>query len=72
MKTQKLSAVLNWEDNMYVAWCPELDIASQGKTVENAVNNLREAVELYLEESKNKFVAKKEPILTTFEVKSYA
>lgn len=69
MKTQKLSAVLNWEDNMYVAWCPELDIASQGKTVEEAISNLKEAVELYLEESKTKFISKKEPILTTFEVK---
>lgn len=72
METKKLSAVLNWEDNMYVSWCPEVDIASQGKTVEEAVANLREAVELYLEETKTKFVSKKEPILTTFEVKAYA
>ncbi|HHU13822.1 MAG TPA: type II toxin-antitoxin system HicB family antitoxin, partial [Lentisphaerae bacterium] len=33
----------------FVSLCPELDIASQGKTVEEAAANLREAVELYLE-----------------------
>jgi len=35
---------------MYVSWCPDLDIASQGKTVEEALNNLKEAIELYLED----------------------
>ena len=35
---------------MYVAWCPDLDIASQGKDVEGALNNLKEAIELYLED----------------------
>ena len=35
---------------MYVAHCPELEIASQGKNVEMALENLREAIELYLED----------------------
>ena len=34
---------------MYVALCPELDVASQGATVEEATANLKEAVELFLE-----------------------
>jgi len=38
------------ETSLYVAWCPELDIASQGESVEDALNNLKEALELYLED----------------------
>ena len=37
------------EDDGYVSLCPELDIASQGGTVEEATANLKEAVELFLE-----------------------
>ncbi len=44
------TAVLHKEDDIYVAECPEVGPASQGKTVEEAVNNLQEATELYLEE----------------------
>jgi len=49
-----------------VAECPEVGTASQGHTIEDAVENLREATELYLEEfptTKNPH-----PILTTFEI----
>jgi len=38
------------EEDLYVAWCPELDIASQEKVIEEALDNLREAIELYLED----------------------
>jgi len=38
------------EEGMYVAWCPDVDVASQGKSVEEALNNLKEAIELYLED----------------------
>ncbi len=38
------------ETGLYVAWCAELDIASQGESVEDALNNLKEAMELYLED----------------------
>ncbi|MCL2358896.1 MAG: type II toxin-antitoxin system HicB family antitoxin [Candidatus Bathyarchaeota archaeon] len=38
------------EGRLQVAWSPELDIASQGKTVEETLRNLREAIELYLED----------------------
>lgn len=43
------AAVIEKEDDMYVSLCPELDVASQGYTVEEAEDNLKEAVELLLE-----------------------
>lgn len=45
----KLTAIIEREDNGYVSLCPELDIASQGDTVEQARDNLREALELFFE-----------------------
>ncbi|MFM7374020.1 MAG: type II toxin-antitoxin system HicB family antitoxin [Chthoniobacterales bacterium] len=45
----KFTAVLRREEGEYVALNPELDIASQGSTVEEALANLREAVTLFLE-----------------------
>ena len=44
-----LTAVLIREDDGFVALCPEIDVASQGNTVEEAKANLREAVELFFE-----------------------
>jgi predicted RNase H-like HicB family nuclease len=49
-ETVTFSAVVWREKKLYVAWCPELDVASQGKDVEHALGNLQEAVELYLED----------------------
>lgn len=43
------SVVVLHEGNSYSSWCPDLDVASQGGTVEEAVANLREALELHLE-----------------------
>lgn len=43
------TAILEKEGEMYVALCPELDVASQGSIVEEATANLKEAVELFLE-----------------------
>ena len=48
MKTLQLTAVLEKEEDGYVSLCPELDIASQGDSVEEATANLKEAVELFL------------------------
>ena len=48
MKKQ-LTAIIEREDEGYVSLCPELDIASQGDTVEQARDNLREALELFFE-----------------------
>jgi len=47
--TRPLTAIIESEGSGYVALCPELDVASQGDTVEAARANLREAVELFLE-----------------------
>jgi predicted RNase H-like HicB family nuclease len=44
-----LTAIVEEEGDGFVALCPELDVASQGETVERATDNLREAVELFLE-----------------------
>jgi len=44
-----LTAIINREGGGYVSLCPELDIASQGDSIEEARDNLREAVELFLE-----------------------
>ncbi|OQA20876.1 MAG: hypothetical protein BWY60_00961 [Actinobacteria bacterium ADurb.Bin346] len=48
-KFQQYTAIIEKEDNLYVALCPELDIASQGETVEEARANLIEAIELFFE-----------------------
>jgi predicted RNase H-like HicB family nuclease len=48
MKKQ-LTAIIEREGDGYVSLCPELDIASQGETIEGARNNLREAIELFFE-----------------------
>jgi predicted RNase H-like HicB family nuclease len=45
----KLTAIIEREGDGYVSLCPELDIASQGDSVEQARSNLREALELFLE-----------------------
>lgn len=48
-QTQQFTAIIEREETGYVALCPELDIASQGKTVEEARLNLLEALELFFE-----------------------
>ncbi len=48
-KQYRLTAIIEREGDGYVALCPELDIASQGKNIEQSRDNLREAVELFLE-----------------------
>ncbi len=49
MTKNSYTAIVEKEGNMYVALCPELNVASQGATVEEATANLKEAVELFLE-----------------------
>jgi len=46
---KKLTAIIEREGNGYVSLCPELDLASQGDTIEEALINLREALELFFE-----------------------
>lgn len=45
-----LTAAVHQEEDWYVAQCLEIDVASQGQTVDEALSNLREAVSLYLDE----------------------
>lgn len=46
---RKLTAIIEREEEGYVALCPELDIASQGDSIEEAKDNLKEALELFFE-----------------------
>ena len=69
--SKRLTAFIHREDDMYVALCPELDVASQGETVELARDNLREAVELFLECASDEEVQERtggELFVTQFEV----
>jgi len=50
MTVRTFTVVLRKEDDLYVAECPEVGTASQGHTIEEAIANLKEATELYLEE----------------------
>ena len=50
MVQQTFTAIIHKEEHFYVAECPEVGTASQGYTLEEAVANLKEATELYLEE----------------------
>ncbi|MCY7283945.1 MAG: type II toxin-antitoxin system HicB family antitoxin [Cyanobacteria bacterium CAN_BIN43] len=64
--TFSLTAILHWEEDVYVAECPEVGTASQGETIEEALANLREATELYLEEFPMPQVTRR--LITTFEI----
>ena len=49
MKTQTFTASISQEGELFIAQCLEIDVASQGKSEDDAINNLKEALELYLE-----------------------
>jgi predicted RNase H-like HicB family nuclease len=61
-----LTAVIHKEDDTFVAECPEVGTASQGMTIEEAVKNLKEATELYLEEFP--LNSSERSFITTFEL----
>ncbi len=65
-----LTAVVHREGEWFVALCPEVGTASQGHTLEEAVSNLREATELYLEEFPTAPASRS--YITTFDVPAYA
>lgn len=72
MATRTFTAWVQKEGDGYVSLCPELDVASQGDTVEQARVNLREAVELFLESASEDEVAQRlhgETYLSPLEVK---
>ena len=70
MNTRTLTAVIPREEDLYVANFPAVGTVSQGETVEEAVENLKEATELYLEEFP--LAGTEKPILTVFEVPVHA
>lgn len=49
MKTKTLTAIIRQDNNLFVADCPEVGTVSQGETVDEAISNLKEATEIYLE-----------------------
>ncbi len=65
MNTRSFTAVIRQEDDIYVAECPEVGTVSQGRTIEEAIANLKEATEAYLEEFPLQRSSR--PLLTTFE-----
>lgn len=64
-KEMTFTAVIRKEDDLYVAECPEVGTVSQGHSIEEALANLKEATELYLEEFP--LPQTDHPLLTTFE-----
>ena len=66
----KFTTITIKEGKWFVIRCVELGVASQGKTVKEAQKNIKEAVELYLEDNpeSKKYLDKKEPLIATFEL----
>jgi len=69
--TYRFTTIITLEGKWYVARCVELGVVSQAKTVEEAQKNLKEAVELYLEDQPRakKYSSKEAPLVTTLELK---
>jgi predicted RNase H-like HicB family nuclease len=78
-KPLQLTAVIEREDDWYVSTCPEVDVVSQGKTVEEARSNLLEAVELFFEAAspseirrrlkKETYIMPLMPVVSTLKIK---
>ncbi len=62
----KYNVIIQKEEKWYVAKCIDNNVASQGKTIEEAINNLKEALELYIQNEEP--VQPKEIFVTTLEV----
>lgn len=62
----KYNVIIQKEDKRYVAKCLDNNVASQGETIEEALENLKEAIELYNENEEP--VIPKEILITTLEV----
>jgi len=67
MTTHTFTAIIHKEKDIYVAECPEVGTVSQGYSIEEAVSNLKEATELYLEEFPLPEITKL--LMTTFEAR---
>ncbi|MDO9399596.1 MAG: type II toxin-antitoxin system HicB family antitoxin [bacterium] len=69
--TYRFTTIITQESKWYVARCIELGVVSQGKTIEEAQENIKEAAELYLEgqPQAKKFLSQKAPLVTSLELK---
>ena len=67
---ESFTAIIDKEEDMYVAKCNEVGTVSQGKTLDEAIANLKEATELYLEEFP--LEEKSKPIITVFDISTSA
>lgn len=67
----RFTTIIIQEGKWYVARCIELGVVSQGRTIEKSQENLKEAVELYLEDQPGfkKLLSRKSPLVTSFELK---
>ena len=68
---KNFTAIIEKEDNIFVALCPEIDVASQGKTIEDAKKNLSVAVELFFEQASKSEIKKRmrsETYITQLEI----
>lgn len=63
----KVTVLVQKEENWYVAKCIENNVASQGKTIEESLSNLKEALELYYENEKPE-TSQSQTFITTMEV----
>ena len=64
MKTQTFTASISQEDDWFIAQCLEVDVSSQGESEDEAISNLKEALELYFEPPRPTVI----PKLRKFEV----
>jgi len=69
--TYRFTTIITREGKWYVARCVELGVISQGKNIQEAQDNLKEAVELYLEDrpTAKRYLSKEAPLVTTLELK---
>lgn len=67
--SRTFTAAVHEEEDWYVAQCLEVDVASQGQTIQEALDNLAEAVELYLDEvaDSQRYISTT-PLVTSFHV----
>ena len=70
MEKCTFTVVIEKDEDMFVATCPEVGTVSQGYTIDEAVENLKEATELYLEEFHVE--EKRKPIVTFFDIVKHA
>ncbi len=66
---QRLTAIIEREDDGFVALCPELDIASEGTSIEEAGSNLIEALTLFFETASASEIRHNEVFVTQVEVR---